>query len=63
MHVSTADRVRLCVYTLSQYTKNNISETRLDVIEIMNIAACSLLLMSCGTLRLLIVQSGCPTQA
>lgn len=41
MHVSTADRVRLCVYTLSQYTKNNsISETRLDVIEIMNI--CSL---------------------
>lgn len=38
LRVSTADRVCLCVYTLSQFTKNkHISETRLDVIEIRTI--------------------------
>lgn len=54
MRVSTADRVCLCVYTLSPFTKNNsISKTRLDVIEIVNI--CSLFLMSHGTFTLLIM--------
>lgn len=44
MRVSSADRMCLCAYTLSQFTKNNsISETRLDVIEIGNI--CSLQLV------------------